>query len=160
MNPMSMSESNFNLPMDFDKMGNGSLPTINTPIPNTANGLNPYLPLDQQQSHQPGIIDQSTNWMYNDPAFPITSQVFNNMASNPNQNSNMIDGLAGASQDELDLKSGAADVNWSDWDEMMKDLPLMDQNMELSDNGEPVGRLGMASGAHGGPVMGGMSNWW
>ncbi|KAL9036419.1 MAG: hypothetical protein Q9180_004313 [Flavoplaca navasiana] len=163
INPMSMSESNFNLPMDFDKMGNGSLPTINTPIPNTANGLNPYLPLDQQQSHQPGIIDQSPNWMYNDPAFPITSQVFNNLATNPHQNLNMMDGLAGASQDELDLKCGAADMNWSDWDEMMKDLPLMDQSMDLSggvDNGGPVGGLGMASGAHGGPVMGGMSNWW
>ncbi|KAL8643227.1 MAG: hypothetical protein Q9226_008415, partial [Calogaya cf. arnoldii] len=170
MDPMSMSDSDFNSAMGFNKVGNinDGLSTINTPIPNTANGLQPYPPLDQQQSQsqQPSIIDQTTQWMYNDPAFPMTSQAFNNMASNPQQNFNMMDGLAGTSPNDFgDTKIGAPELNWSDWDEMMKDLPSMatgDQDMGLSDvgNGGPVGGFGIGTGSGGGPVMGGMSNWW
>ncbi|KAL9000245.1 MAG: hypothetical protein Q9169_001147 [Polycauliona sp. 2 TL-2023] len=158
MNPTTLGENHSNISMGFDKINSShGLPIVNTPIPNTANGLQPYLPLNEQQTQQPGIIDQTTEWMYNDPAYPITSQAFNDM------NFGVMDGLAGANSDDLgDTGIGGADLNWSDWDEMMKDLPSMDQDMELEDvgNGGPIGGIGMGPGQVGGPVMGGMSNWW
>ncbi|KAL8757486.1 MAG: hypothetical protein Q9199_002179 [Rusavskia elegans] len=165
MDPMSMSNNNSNFLMGFNDINNANngLPTITTPIPNTATGLQPYLPLDQQQSQQPGIIDQTAEWMYNDSAYSMTSEAFNNMAGKPDHTFNMMDGLAGPfPNDPGDMKGGTAEMNWSDWDEMMKDLPSMatgDQDMELGGvvNGGPVGGIGIGTG---GPVMGGVSNWW
>ncbi|KAL8731977.1 MAG: hypothetical protein Q9166_003109 [cf. Caloplaca sp. 2 TL-2023] len=160
--------NNVNFPTAFKSNGNGSngIPTITNPIRNTANGLQPYLPMDQQQTQQPGIIDQPTEWMYNDPAYPLQSQMFNNMTANPNQSNVMMgmDGLATSPSNLGDTSSGAGELNWSDWDEMMKDLPSMgtgNQDIGLgagAGNGGPVGSMG--SGGSSGPVMGGMSNWW
>ncbi|KAL8766142.1 MAG: hypothetical protein Q9209_006982 [Squamulea sp. 1 TL-2023] len=160
MDPMTMSESDLNVSMDFDCIGNGpnGLSVINNPISNNANNLPTYLPPDQQQIQQRGIIDQSTEWMYNDPAYPVTSQAFNNMAARSNQNAIMMDGLATSRNDV----GGAGEMNWSDWDEMMKDLPSMatgDQDMGFGSvgNGGPVGGMGTGPA---GPVMGGISSWW
>ncbi|KAL8913249.1 MAG: hypothetical protein Q9171_001896 [Xanthocarpia ochracea] len=165
MDPMNLSERKSNVSIGFDKIDydNNGLRTIGTSITNPANGLQPYLPLDQQQSQQPGIINQTAEWMYNNPAYPPTSQTFNNMAAHSNQNPAMMDGLAMSPNDSGDAGGEAGQVNWSDWDEMMKDLPWMgtgDQDMEFGGvgSGGPVGGIG--TGPVAGPVMGGMSNWW
>ena len=165
MDPMIMSRSKSNVSIGFDRIDsdNNGLRTVGNSIPNPANGLQPYLPLNQQQSQQPGIIDQTTEWMYNNPVYPLTPQTFNNMAAHSSQNPAMMDGLATSPNELGDAGGGAGQVNWSDWDEMMKDLPWMgtgDQDMEFGGvgSGGPVG--GMGTGPAAGLVMGGMSSWW
>ncbi|KAL8721060.1 MAG: hypothetical protein Q9225_002171 [Loekoesia sp. 1 TL-2023] len=141
MDPMSINGTDTNIAMGFDSNNNG-LPIIDNPIPNAANGLQTYLPMDQSQ---PSMMDQN-EWIYNDPAFPQTSQAFN-MAASVNENATMtnMDGVD-ASPNEL---GSAGELNWSDWDEMMKDFPAVTQQ-------DP----GFGIGAGTGPVMGGMTNWW
>lgn len=129
----------FTMGLNSDSQG---LPIIDNPIPDTANGLQTYLPMDQSQ---PGMMDQ-TEWMYNDPAFPQTSQAFN-MAANANGNAAMMNfnGID-ASRDGI---SNVGELDWSDWDEMMKDFPISSQQ-----------DAGFGVGTGTGPVMGGMTNWW
>lgn len=174
VDPANISNGNgLNDPLGFKSMGNGingpATLSNNDTVPGTANGLQPYAPMDPQQQ-QPGIMDQSAEWTYHDPAFPSVSQAFNHMAaaqSDPGQIPPMMgmDGLATTTSSN-GASSGADDLNWSDWDEMMKDLPGMGDGEE-SDFG--FGNAGGGGGGGGGsvggvgpagPVMGGISGWW
>ncbi|KAI4124847.1 MAG: hypothetical protein LQ338_004601 [Usnochroma carphineum] len=140
MGPMGINGNDlgFTVGVDSDSQG---LPVINNPIPNTAHGLHTYLPMDQSR---PGIMDQN-EWMYNEPAFPQTSQAFN-VAANVNGNAALSNSNGpDASPDGME---GAAELNWSEWDEMMKDFPLPQQDSNF----------GVGAGTA--PVMGGMTNWW
>ncbi|KAL8805739.1 MAG: hypothetical protein Q9182_001772 [Xanthomendoza sp. 2 TL-2023] len=122
--------------------GNHGLTPLNGPIPPAVDGIQPFVPMDQQQA---GIMDQ---WMYNDPAYPSTPQAFKDMAAQPTQNINMM----GVDTSPNDGSGAVGELNWSDWDEMMKDLPSME-------TGEEAG-LGFGGGGGGQTGMGGISGWW
>ncbi|KAL8811084.1 MAG: hypothetical protein Q9200_002082 [Gallowayella weberi] len=124
--------------------GNNGLPPLNDPIPPAIDVIQPFVPMDQQQV---GTVDQ---WMYNDPAYPSMSQSLDDMAAQSTQNTNMT-GMDIAPNDAGGAVGG--ELNWSDWDEMMKDLPSME-------TGEEAG-LGFGGGGGGGQTgMGGISGWW
>ncbi|KAL9600820.1 MAG: hypothetical protein Q9219_002958 [cf. Caloplaca sp. 3 TL-2023] len=138
--PISMNGNDINLSMGLNG-GSHGLPITNNPIPTATNGFQTYLPVDQVQ---PRTIDPQ-EWLYNDPAFPQTSQAFNT-AANPNGNAGVtsMDGI-GASPNG---GASSGELNWSDWDEMMKDFPADTQ---------PEPGFGVGVGTR--PVMGGMTNW-
>ncbi|KAL8695075.1 MAG: hypothetical protein Q9218_000353 [Villophora microphyllina] len=116
MDPISNSNGNV---LDYTPMsyGNGfhGLSTLNSPVPNSYNGLQTYPPLD---ASQPALMNQN-EWMYNDPAFPETSQAFE-MAANGNTDMTGLELSPSATIGE----AASGELNWSDWDEMMKDLPM------------------------------------
>lgn len=141
MDPVSMSGSDMNFVMG-NNGGNRGLPLTENSLPSTTNGLQTYLTVDPAQST---MMDQQ-EWLYNDPAFPQPSQMFN-MVANTNGNMDMT------VMNEMDASPNglrsSGDLNWSDWDEMMKDFPEGTQQ-DL--------RPGVPAGSR--PVMGGVANWW
>lgn len=140
MDPMSMSNDG---PTNFSSLGyDGGLPTLNNPVPGNPNGLQTYPPMDD--TPQLGTIDQN-EWMYNDPAFPHF-----NLAADGNMGTMGQNGMEFPTNGALGGgdRSGS-ELNWSDWDEMMKDLPMGTEGMT------GFGGAVSGSGNGSGPVMGG-----
>ncbi|KAL8951756.1 MAG: hypothetical protein Q9222_002277 [Ikaeria aurantiellina] len=140
----NLSNSNIN----GDSYSGNGLPTASSAMNgNLTNFQPPYLPMDQSE------------WMYNDPTYPQLSQAFNVGTTNPSLNAGMMapNSLDPPMSDGGDA-SGSGDMNWSDWDAMMKDLPMTTE--------PPEQEIGFGSGSGtagvipGGTMMGGMTNWW
>ncbi|KAI4198987.1 MAG: hypothetical protein LQ350_004903 [Teloschistes chrysophthalmus] len=150
----SMSNTS-GIPLDYTSMnygnGNNGLANLNNPISNSMDDIEKYEPMN---TSQPGLTGQN-EWMYNDPAFAETSQALE-MGSNGSVNNRGMMGMSGM---ELSPTMGVGDngsteLNWSDWDEMMKDLPMgTEQDLGF---GSGIGGVGGGNGN----VMGGMTNWW
>ncbi|KAL8942828.1 MAG: hypothetical protein Q9216_001443 [Gyalolechia sp. 2 TL-2023] len=115
IDPASIDGSNMNFSMD-NNGGNYGLPLLDNPISSNTNGLQSYLPTTPAQ---PGLIDQQ-EWVYHDPAFPQPPQMFS-MVANANGNVDMT-GVNGMDASPNGLRS-SGELDWSDWDEMMKDFP-------------------------------------
>lgn len=142
MNPMA---NNTDYATNIDTNAQPLPPLLNNPNPNpipptTTNTIPPYLPLTEPQP-QASMLTQD-EYLYNDPAFPQTSQAFNMVAT-----ANGADPAA-MNLNALDASptGGAGDFMWGDWDEMMKDFPM----------GLPQDQ----SAGFGGGAMGGMTGWW
>ncbi|KAL8713350.1 MAG: hypothetical protein Q9220_002549 [cf. Caloplaca sp. 1 TL-2023] len=131
-----------------DSYSSNGLPAVNSPpTGNLTNFQPPYLPMDQSE------------WMYNDPAFPQISQAFNMGTTNPSLDASMVapNSFDPPMSDGGDA-SGSGDLKWSDWDEMMKDLPMTTEPPEHEIGfGSGSGTVGLGAG---GTMMGGMTNWW
>ncbi|KAL8900333.1 MAG: hypothetical protein Q9207_005748, partial [Kuettlingeria erythrocarpa] len=104
-------------------------PTV--PIPTNPNFIPPYLPMNQDQDQDqgqgqgqpqsqphPSMLAQD-EYLYNDPAFPHTSQAFN-MAADVSSGDLTATNLSG-----LDASpTSVGDMMWGDWDEVMKDFAM------------------------------------
>ncbi|KAL9598404.1 MAG: hypothetical protein Q9179_003932, partial [Wetmoreana sp. 5 TL-2023] len=106
MDPMMSISDNtsLNVQLGYENGNNGLPPAINNndPIHGTlANGLQQnFVSMEQEQS-QPGPLDQN-EWMYNDPAFPQTSQGFEVAANNGTMStSGVIDMMGGLNDMDL-----------------------------------------------------------
>ncbi|KAL8865219.1 MAG: hypothetical protein Q9174_007006 [Haloplaca sp. 1 TL-2023] len=149
IDPMNVNgnNTNQNSSMDFASTGfeggNSGLPNLNTPMASLSSDLQNYPPIDPTQ--QFGTMDQN-EWMYNDPAFPQL-----NMPTNSNVSMSSQDGM-GFPTNGVPGESSGSEMNWSDWDEMMRDLPMGTEQMS--------GFGGAMNGGGTGSVMGGMTNWW
>ncbi|KAL8972042.1 MAG: hypothetical protein Q9183_000759 [Haloplaca sp. 2 TL-2023] len=149
VNPVDTNgnDPNNNSTMDFASAGleggDSGLPNLNMPMASLSSDLQNYPPMDQTQ--QFGIMDQN-GWVYNDAAFPQL-----NIAANGNMSMDGQDGM-GVPTNGVPGDSSGSEMNWSDWDEMMKDLPMGTEQM--------AGFGGAMNGGGTGSVMGGMTNWW
>ncbi|KAL9031682.1 MAG: hypothetical protein Q9196_000315 [Gyalolechia fulgens] len=148
IDPARIDGSDMNFSMGHNG-GNHGLPILDNPIASTTNGLPTYPPMEQSQ---PCMIDQQ-EWIYNDPAFPQAPQVFSMVSNNNNNNNNDTGNVDMASMNGMDASPNglrsSGELNWSDWDEMMKDFAEGIQQ-------DP----GFGVPAASRPVMGGMTNWW
>lgn len=150
MDPVSNTNGNI---LDYTPVtygnGNDGLSNLNNSIPNSIDDLQPYPPTN---ASQPGLTS-SNEWMYNDAAFPGTSQALE-MGANGAMGSSGMTGMDGLELSPPTIGVGETELNWSDWDEMMKDLPVgTEQDLGFSSG---IGGVGGGSGN----VMGGMTNWW